>query len=179
MIRTTDLWYRKQLLYQLSHNHFPGCDSLATIFPNRNKCIFCIEFTLKQMSLKQFIKCRKSSFCAFWWTQVLQLNFAFERIGCTGSRFGSVGRAVTSASRGLRIKSSHWQKLILHIYSKLYRKRGREWPFLKDNNWILSCKAQPKVLILANLVKINVRNRENAIADVNVPSRFCFSVFIF
>ena len=29
--QTTDLWYRKQLLYQLSYNHFPCCPFLLCV----------------------------------------------------------------------------------------------------------------------------------------------------
>ena len=34
-IRTVDLWYQKQPLYQLSHNHFPGkyCITRPTYLP--------------------------------------------------------------------------------------------------------------------------------------------------
>ena len=35
---------------------------------------------------------------------------------------GSVGRVVSSDSRGPQFESSHWQKFILNIYCQLYRK---------------------------------------------------------
>ena len=39
-----------------------------------------------------------------------------------GSGGGSVTRAVASDSRGPRVKSIHWQKVILDIYCQLYWK---------------------------------------------------------
>ena len=39
-----------------------------------------------------------------------------------GSGCDSVGRAVASDSRGPRFEFSHWQKVILNIYSQLYWK---------------------------------------------------------
>ena len=46
------------------------------------------------------------------------INFVYQ----LGSDSGSVGRSVTSDSRGLRFKFSHWQKIILNIYCQLYWK---------------------------------------------------------
>ena len=57
-----------------------------------------------------------------------------------GSGCGSVGRAVTSNSRGPQFESSHWQKIILHIYCQLYsndenkERRVREWPIFDKKN---------------------------------------------
>ena len=61
---------------------------------------------------------------------------AFQSI--LGSGCGSVGRAVTSDSRGPRFESSLWQNLWwTFTYSQMYwkddniEKRGREWPIFK------------------------------------------------
>ena len=55
---------------------------------------------------------------------------------CTeGSGCGSVGRVVSSKSRGPWFESSHWQKIILNIFCQLYwkdenKERGWEWAIL-------------------------------------------------
>ena len=58
-----------------------------------------------------------------------------------GSGCGSVGRAVTSNTSSLRFESSHQQKFIYieHLFTvnrvlkrRKRRKRGREWPILKE-----------------------------------------------
>ena len=64
-----------------------------------------------------------------------------------GSRSGgrSVGRAVTSDSRGPRFESSHQQKFILSIYCQLYwkdenkEKEAGNGPLKQEKLWIL-CK---------------------------------------
>ena len=54
-----------------------------------------------------------------------------------GSSCGSVGRVVTSNTRGPRFKSSHRQKIILNIYYQLYwkdenkEKEAGKGPFIK------------------------------------------------
>ena len=56
----------------------------------------------------------------------------------TGGGCGSVGRAVTSDSRGPWFESNHWQKIILKIYCQLYwkdenrEKEARNDPFKKQ-----------------------------------------------
>ena len=45
-IRTADLWYRKQPLYHLSHNHCPSLsclDSLVLAQANNNICSFLVK----------------------------------------------------------------------------------------------------------------------------------------
>ena len=58
-----------------------------------------------------------------------------------GSGCGSVGRAVTSKSRGPRFESSHWQKFIEHLptvkcieKTKIKEKEARNGPFLKESS---------------------------------------------
>ena len=54
-----------------------------------------------------------------------------------GSRWGSVGKAVASDTRGLRFESHHCQSFIEHFNYQVYwkdenkEKRGREWPIKK------------------------------------------------
>ena len=68
-----------------------------------------------------------------------------QNLQLLGSGCGSVGRVVTSYTRGPRFESSHRQKFIEHLFTVNYiektykRKRGREWPiFLKKKPTIVS-----------------------------------------
>ena len=60
-----------------------------------------------------------------------------------GSGCGSVGKAVASNSRGPWFESSHWQKFIMNIYSKLNwkdenkEKEAENGPFLKKPMFLL------------------------------------------
>ena len=57
-----------------------------------------------------------------------------------GSRWGSVGKAVASDTRGLRFESHHCQSFIEHFNYQVYwkdenkEKRGRQWPIKKSSS---------------------------------------------
>ena len=89
-IRTTDLWYWKQPLYQLSHNHV----YIVFTFHKHNSVSLGLNLTMAITLLDKLLVSKGS--------------------GC-----GAVGRAVAYDTRSPRFEYSHWQKFIniKHLYT--------------------------------------------------------------